>query len=92
LHTGRGDVGGPSGGKIVDNGQPGHVLCPDGKKTLLSTPTSAPCLHHFFGLKREPGFAELFSENPDYDVAIRPSGKETCSVITAGIFSANPRN
>jgi capsular exopolysaccharide synthesis family protein len=41
-------------------------------------------------MKREPGFSDLFIENPDYSRAIRSSGKENLDVITAGIFTPNP--
>jgi capsular exopolysaccharide synthesis family protein len=91
LHTVVVTSAGPSEGKSLTTANLAMSYAQMGKKTLLiDADLRRPVLHHFFGLKREPGFAELFSENPDYDVAIRPSGKENLSVITAGIFSANP--
>jgi tyrosine-protein kinase Etk/Wzc len=62
-----------------------------GKKTLLiDTDLRRPMLHHLFGKKREPGFTDLFTETPDYETAIRPTGKDNLSIITAGCFSPNP--
>jgi capsular exopolysaccharide synthesis family protein len=62
-----------------------------GKKTLLiDTDLRRPVVHHLFNMKREPGFSELFIDNPDYATSIRPTGKENLSVITAGIFTPNP--
>ena len=91
LHTVVVTSAGPSEGKSLTTANLAMSYAQMGKKTLLiDADLRRPVLHHFFGLKREPGFAELFSENPDYDIAIRPSGKENLSVITAGIFSANP--
>jgi capsular exopolysaccharide synthesis family protein len=91
LHTVVVTSAGPSEGKSLTTANLAMAYAQMGKKTLLiDADLRRPVLHHFFGLKREPGFAELFIENPDYDVAIRPSGRENLSVITAGIFSANP--
>ena len=91
LHTLVVTSAGPSEGKSLTTANLAMAYAQMGKKTLLiDTDLRRPVLHHFFGMKREPGFAELFIENPDYDLAIRPSGKENLSVITAGIFSANP--
>jgi tyrosine-protein kinase Etk/Wzc len=62
-----------------------------GKRTLLvDTDLRRPVLHHLFGFKREPGFTELFFDEPNYEHCIRPTGKENLSIVTAGIFTPNP--
>ena len=63
-----------------------------GKKTLIiDTDLRRPVLHHIFGVKREPGFSDLFiSDNPDYDAIIKTTPKSNLFLITAGIFTPNP--
>ena len=91
LHTLVVTSAGPSEGKSLTTANLAMAYAQMGKKTLLiDADLRRPVLHHFFNVKREPGFAELFIENPNYDLAIRPSGRENLSVITAGIFSPNP--
>jgi len=82
---------GPGEGKSLTISNLAMAYAQMGKKTLLiDTDLRRPVLHHLFGMKREPGFTDLFTETPDYDLAIRPTGKDNLSIITAGIFSPNP--
>jgi capsular exopolysaccharide synthesis family protein len=82
---------GPGEGKSLTIGNLAIAYAQMGKKTLLvDTDLRRPVLHHLFGLKREPGFCDLFVENPDYETAIRPTGKDNLSIITAGMFTPNP--
>jgi polysaccharide biosynthesis transport protein len=91
LHTVVVTSAGPSEGKSLTTANLATAYAQMGKKTLLiDADLRRPVQHHFFNMKRDPGFAELFIENPNYDVSIRPSGKENLWVITAGIFSPNP--
>jgi polysaccharide biosynthesis transport protein len=62
-----------------------------GKKTLIiDTDLRRPVIHHFFNVKRAPGFTDLFIDNPDYSRVIRPSGNPNLDMITAGLFTPNP--
>jgi capsular exopolysaccharide synthesis family protein len=82
---------GPGEGKSLTIANLAMAYAQMGKKTLLvDTDLRRPVLHHLFELKREPGFCDLFIENPDYATAIRPSGRPNLSIITAGIFTPNP--
>jgi capsular exopolysaccharide synthesis family protein len=82
---------GPGEGKSLTISNLAMAYAQMGKKTLLvDTDLRRPVLHHLFELKREPGFCDLFTENPDYETAIRPSGRDNLSIITAGIFTPNP--
>ncbi len=82
---------GPGEGKSLTISNLAMAYAQMGKKTLLiDTDLRRPVLHHLFDLKRDPGFCDLFTENPDYSVAIRPSGRPNLSIITAGIFTPNP--
>jgi capsular exopolysaccharide synthesis family protein len=82
---------GPGEGKSLTISNLAMAYAQMGKKTLLvDTDLRRPVLHHLFEMKREPGFCDLFTENPDYEAAIRPSGRENLSIITAGIFTPNP--
>ena len=82
---------GPGEGKSLTTANLATAYAQMGKKTLLvDTDLRRPVIHHFFSMKREPGFSDLFIENPDYSHAIRPSGRENLDVITAGIFTPNP--
>jgi polysaccharide biosynthesis transport protein len=82
---------GPGEGKSLTTANCATAYAQMGKKTLLvDTDLRRPVIHHFFNLKREPGFSDLFIDNPDYAKAIRPSGKPNLDVITAGIFTPNP--
>ena len=82
---------GPGEGKSLTTVNCATAYAQMGKKTLLvDTDLRRPVLHHFFDMRREPGFSDLFGENCDYSAAIRPSGKENLDVITSGIFTPNP--
>jgi len=82
---------GPGEGKSLTISNLAMAYAQMGKKTLLiDTDLRRPVLHHLFDLKRDPGFSDLFTENPDYSLAIRPSGRPNLSIITAGIFTPNP--
>jgi tyrosine-protein kinase Etk/Wzc len=82
---------GPGEGKSLTISNLAMAYAQMGKKTLLiDTDLRRPVLHHLFDLKREPGFCDLFVENPDYAATIRPTGKDNLSIITAGIFTPNP--
>jgi polysaccharide biosynthesis transport protein len=82
---------GPGEGKSLTTVNCATAYAQMGKKTLLvDTDLRRPVIHHFFDMRREPGFSDLFGENLDYSAAIRPSGKENLDVITAGIFTPNP--
>jgi polysaccharide biosynthesis transport protein len=82
---------GPGEGKSLTTVNCATAYAQMGKKTLLvDTDLRRPVVHHFFDMRREPGFSDLFMENVDYDTAIRPSGKPNLDVITAGIFTPNP--
>jgi capsular exopolysaccharide synthesis family protein len=82
---------GPGEGKSLTISNLAMAYAQMGKKTLLiDTDLRRPVLHHLFELKREPGFCDLFVENPDYETAIRPTGRDNLSIITAGIFTPNP--
>ena len=82
---------GPGEGKSLTISNLAMAYAQMGKKTLLvDTDLRRPVLHHLFGLKREPGFCDLFVENPDYATAIRPTGKDNLSIVTAGMFTPNP--
>jgi polysaccharide biosynthesis transport protein len=82
---------GPGEGKSLTTVNCATAYAQMGKKTLLvDTDLRRPVVHHFFDMRREPGFSDLFMENVDYATAIRPSGKPNLDVITAGIFTPNP--
>ncbi len=82
---------GPSEGKSLSISNLALAHAQMGKRTLLiDTDLRRPIQHHLFGLKREPGFTEMFVEKPDYASIIRPTGRENLWIITAGIFSPNP--
>ncbi|MCX7727044.1 MAG: polysaccharide biosynthesis tyrosine autokinase, partial [Chitinispirillaceae bacterium] len=62
-----------------------------GKKTLLiDADLRRPVLHHIFRVKREPGLADLFIEQPSFDTIIRKGPIPNLSLLTAGIFTPNP--
>lgn len=82
---------GPSEGKSLTISNLAMAYAQMGKKTLLiDTDLRRPVLHHIFGMKREPGFSELFMDNPVYENIIRPTQMENLFIITAGIFTPNP--
>jgi len=82
---------GPSEGKSLTISNLAMAYAQMGKRILLiDTDLRRPVLHHIFDVKREPGFTDLFIENPDYESIIRQSGKENLFLLTAGIFSPNP--
>ncbi len=82
---------GPGEGKSLTTVNCATAYAQMGKKTLLvDTDLRRPVVHHFFDMRREPGFSDLFAGDADYSAVIRPSGKENLDVITAGIFTPNP--
>jgi capsular exopolysaccharide synthesis family protein len=82
---------GPGEGKSLTTANLAMAYAQMGKKTLLvDTDLRRPVIHHFFNMKREPGFSDLFIENPDYEHVIRSSKKENLDVVTAGVFTPNP--
>lgn len=82
---------GPSEGKSLTISNLALAYAQMGKRTLLiDTDLRRPVLHHIFNVKREPGFTDLFIDNPDYTRIIKPTNKENLSLITAGIFTPNP--
>jgi capsular exopolysaccharide synthesis family protein len=91
LHSAILTSAGPGEGKSLTTANLSMAYAQMGKRVLLvDTDLRRPVLHHLFGVKREPGFSELFGETPDYDAVIRPSGKDNLFLITAGIFTPNP--
>lgn len=82
---------GPGEGKSLTVSNLALAYAQMGKKTLVvDADLRRPMLHHLFQLKREPGFSELFMDEPDFDRIIRPTGKENLSIVTAGMFTPNP--
>ncbi len=82
---------GPSEGKSLTISNLAMAYAQMGKKTLLvDADLRRPVLHHLFDTKREPGFSELFMDNPDYNTVIKPTEKENLYLITAGMFTPNP--
>ena len=82
---------GPTEGKSLTIANLALSYAQMGKKTLLvDTDLRRPVLHHIFGMKREPGFTDLFATNSDYDTVIKPTQRENIYIITAGIFTPNP--
>jgi polysaccharide biosynthesis transport protein len=91
LHVVAVTSAGPGEGKSLTTVNCATAYAQMGKKTLLvDTDLRRPVVHHFFDMRRDPGFADLFVENADYSSVIRPSGKENLDVITAGMFTPNP--
>jgi tyrosine-protein kinase Etk/Wzc len=82
---------GPSEGKSLTAANLALAYAQMGKKTLLiDSDLRRPVMHYVFGVKREPGFSDLFVANSDYNAVIKESGKENLSIITAGTFTPNP--
>jgi tyrosine-protein kinase Etk/Wzc len=82
---------GPSEGKSLTISNLAMAYAQMGKRILLiDTDLRRPVLHHIFNTKREPGFTDLFIENPDYNKIIQKTEKENLFLITAGIFTPNP--
>jgi capsular exopolysaccharide synthesis family protein len=82
---------GPSEGKSLTISNLALAYAQMGKKTLLiDTDLRRPVLHHIFNQQREPGFTDLFIEEPDYDKLIRKNIYENLSLIPAGMFTPNP--
>lgn len=82
---------GPGEGKSLTSVNLALAYAQMGKKVILvDTDLRRPVLHHFFNIKREPGFTDLFVEKCDYEKVIRNNIKENLSIITAGVFSPNP--
>ncbi len=82
---------GPSEGKSLTVANLALSYAQMGKRTLLvDTDLRRPVMHHIFGMKREPGFSELFAAEDDYKAIIRPTEKENFFIVTAGMFTPNP--
>lgn len=82
---------GPSEGKSLTVANLALSYAQMGKKTLLiDTDLRRPVMHHLFGIKREPGFSDLFIAGLDYNMAIRATEKENLYLLPAGIFIPNP--
>jgi len=82
---------GPSEGKSLTISNLAMAYAQMGKKTLLiDTDLRRPVLHHIFNIKREPGFTDLFIDNPDYESIIQKTEKNNLFIIPAGIFTPNP--
>ncbi len=83
---------GPGEGKSLTVANLAMAYAQMGRKTLLvETDIRRPVVHHLFGLSREPGLSDLFTdESPDYDTIIRPSSWDNLFVVSAGMFTPNP--
>ena len=82
---------GPSEGKSLTISNLEMAYAQMGKESLLiDTDLRRPVLHHIFNMKREPGFVDLFIDNPDYYKIIQKTEKDNLFVIPAGIFTPNP--
>jgi capsular exopolysaccharide synthesis family protein len=83
---------GPGEGKSLTISNLAMAYAQMGKKTLLiDTDLRRPVQHRIFGVKREPGFSDLFiKDNPDFDGIIKKTVKENLYLLTAGIFTPNP--
>jgi capsular exopolysaccharide synthesis family protein len=82
---------GPSEGKSITIANLAMAYAQMGKRTLLiDTDLRRPVQHKLFEVSREPGFAELFIDKPDYEKSIRSTGRENLSIVTAGMFTPNP--
>ncbi len=68
LHTAILTSAGPGEGKSLTTANLSMAYAQMGKRVLLvDTDLRRPVLHHLFEVKREPGFTDLFIENPDYN-------------------------
>jgi len=75
----------PKEGKTVVSSNLAISFAQMGSKTLLiDTDLRRGRLHRLFGLRKGPGLSNLLLEKSTMDEAIRPSGKENLSVLTAG--------
>ncbi len=82
---------GPSEGKSLTISNLATAYAQMGKKTLLvDADLRRPVIHHIFNTKREPGFTDLFGENPDFNQIIHATDKENLFIIPAGVFTPNP--
>ncbi len=82
---------GPSEGKSLTISNLAIAYAQMGKRTLLvDTDLRRPVLHHLFSVKREPGFSDLFIDNPAFESIIKPTPRENLFLLTAGMFTPNP--
>jgi len=82
---------GPSEGKSLTISNLATAYAQMGKKTLLvDADLRRPVIHHIFNCEREPGFTDLFGENPDFNRIIHSTDKENLYIVPAGVFTPNP--
>lgn len=82
---------GPSEGKSLTISNLATAYAQMGKKTLLvDADLRRPVIHHIFNCKREPGFSDMFGENPDLNEIVHKTEKENLFIIPAGVFTPNP--
>jgi capsular exopolysaccharide synthesis family protein len=75
----------PKEGKTVVSSNLAISFAQMGEKTLLiDTDLRRGRLHRLFGLRKSPGLSDLLLDKVTLDVAIRPSGKENLSILSAG--------
>ncbi len=83
---------GPGEGKSLTVANLAMAYAQMGRKTLLvEADIRRPVVHHLFGVSREPGLSDLFTEeSPNYEKTIRPSSWDNLFIVSAGMFSPNP--
>lgn len=75
----------PKEGKTVISSNLAISFAHTGARTLvIDTDLRRGRLHRVFGLRKSPGLSNVLLEKLSLDEAIRPTGKENLSVLTAG--------
>jgi capsular exopolysaccharide synthesis family protein len=75
----------PKEGKTVVSSNLAISFGQTGSRTLLmDTDLRRGRLHRLFGLRKSPGLSDFLMEKVPLEVAIRPSGKENVSILSAG--------